>query len=351
MHATVASVLHNVVEQVPLGKDGNPLFSRIPDSIRGQINDGAASQALSAAGVEIRCRVGENGGVLHLWVDGKEAVPVELYFGDYLLWTFPIGPGKHEVPLSRGISYPWLSWREVGRDLRGILGTLPRRRYNPELVRVVFPNKARVGLLDCTGDIFPALPGDVPQYTLLGYGSSITMGVEAIRMNDAYLSLVAEQLGCDCLNLGFAGSALCEESIADWIHTRDDWDIGLFEMGINMDGLLPDVFTSRIRSFVAIVGGKVSTRPVFAMDQFRHFNDLPGINSVRVIQKRQVVLDAVTELGGPKTQYIPVQDLPDISGLCADLLHPSPLGMHQMADSITRTIRNSALWQELILQR
>mgnify|MGYP002555374518 FL=1 len=43
----------------------------------------------------------------------------------------------------------------------------------------------------------------------------------------------AQALGVDYLNLGFAGNALMEEEMANYLVSRRDWDFASVEMGIN----------------------------------------------------------------------------------------------------------------------
>lgn len=53
------------------------------------------------------------------------------------------------------------------------------------------------------------------------YGSSITQGACSTSPSKAYTALVAERLGADHINMGFGGSALGEEAIANYIASLD----------------------------------------------------------------------------------------------------------------------------------
>lgn len=64
-----------------------------------------------------------------------------------------------------------------------------------------------------------------PEYTLekpvVYYGSSITQGGCASRPGNSYQNLLSAFLDCNHINLGFSGSAMGEESIAEYIATLD----------------------------------------------------------------------------------------------------------------------------------
>jgi hypothetical protein len=49
------------------------------------------------------------------------------------------------------------------------------------------------------------------------YGSSITQGACASRPGNTYESMISRRLNCNFINLGFAGNALAEDEIAEYI--------------------------------------------------------------------------------------------------------------------------------------
>ena len=56
---------------------------------------------------------------------------------------------------------------------------------------------------------------------VLYYGSSITQGGGASRPGNAYQSIISRRLNIDYLNLGFSGSAIAQESIAEYMAILD----------------------------------------------------------------------------------------------------------------------------------
>lgn len=53
------------------------------------------------------------------------------------------------------------------------------------------------------------------------YGSSITQGCCASRPGSSYESIISRMVDCDYINLGFSGSALAEDEIAEYIKKLD----------------------------------------------------------------------------------------------------------------------------------
>jgi hypothetical protein len=56
---------------------------------------------------------------------------------------------------------------------------------------------------------------------VLYYGSSITQGGCASRPGNSYQAIISRRLNCDHINLGFSGSALGEETIAEYMSGMD----------------------------------------------------------------------------------------------------------------------------------
>lgn len=63
--------------------------------------------------------------------------------------------------------------------------------------------------------------------TYLAYGSSITHGSLALAAPCSYPFQIARRLGCDYLNLGYAGSAYLEREMAEYIVSRGGF-VGYF---------------------------------------------------------------------------------------------------------------------------
>jgi lysophospholipase L1-like esterase len=331
--------LHNVAAFVPHPQDGRNVFSRLPLMVRQACNPGCQEKSLQTAGVEMRCNIGDGGGSISVHVAGTQPVRAELYLGDFLLWPFPLAPGKADIPLSATYTFPWLKGLHPQGQSASFLATIQPRRFDPRLVRILLPYRASVGPIKTRGALTPARADQVPPRTLLAYGSSITQGTESLAAGDAYAPRLARLLGLDLLNLGFGGSAHLEPEMATHIAQRQDWHAATLELGINLIGsLTPDAFAERARSFIHTIAAGQPTRPVFCLDLFRYFDDFPGGDAGRARAYRDAVRAAAGSAGA-HVHHIPAHPLPSPAGLCADLLHPSPEGMEEMARALAQTIR------------
>ena len=74
------------------------------------------------------------------------------------------------------------------------------------------------------GETEPPREEDTPSVRYLAYGSSITHGSLSLILPFSYPFLIAEALGVDCINQGYAGSAFMEALVAEYMVSRKDWD-------------------------------------------------------------------------------------------------------------------------------
>ncbi|MDF1512591.1 MAG: SGNH/GDSL hydrolase family protein, partial [Anaerolineae bacterium] len=192
------------------------------------------------------------------------------------------------------------------------------------------------------GDIRPPEVDQTPSRTYLAYGSSITHGNNSIGATGMFSRLTAEHLGVDFLNLGFGGGAHCEASLGRYIAGRDDWDFATLEMGINMVNWMdtPE-FESRIRDFVTPIVQAHPDKWLFCIDMFPFEMDF-DLNSDKNHTFRAAVRELVAELDTPKLVHIDGRDLlRDVRGLSADLLHPSPAGMAEIAQNLSARMQRA----------
>ena len=123
----------------------------------------------------------------------------------------------------------------------------------------------------------------------MAYGSSITHGSLSLIQPDCYVFRNAQALGVDYLNLGFAGNALMEEEMANYLVSRRDWDFASVEMGINTTERVKEfpleVFEDRIDRFTAVLAR--DPRPVFATSFFGYLDeDTDRTDKMRRIVRR-----------------------------------------------------------------
>ena len=210
--------------------------------------------------------------------------------------------------------------------------------FDPEVVRLIFPCK-RCTITDIKGKCTPPPSDKVPQKRILTYGSSITHGSLSILPVNAYAYRVAENLGYDLINLGYAGSAAMEACMADYIAKRKDWDIAHLEMGINVINTMPeDEFANRVSYFIEKIASENPDKKVVCTDMF--YFSLDYERSTKVEVYRDIVLKAAEKTHSKNVLYINGKKLlTNMNGVSADLVHPNVRGMEEIARNLTQKIK------------
>ena len=115
-------------------------------------------------------------------------------------------------------------------------------------------------LHDVLGDLCPPNATELPDLTMISYGTSITHGSMATAFHSTYVAQAAWRLGVDLINLG-GGACLCEPAFDDYIGARSDWDVTTLALSMNIvsRGFTADQFIKRASYLLQQVGNK--TRP------------------------------------------------------------------------------------------
>jgi lysophospholipase L1-like esterase len=322
--------LHNVVELYDppdgIGKE----LCRIPRDLRAQLNDSAKKNAVQGTGCEVRFNLQGDEAVLTLQMRERPAI-VEIYSGAFLTGWQVVTTEPTEVVVRRPDRLSRLVKLAEDQEMP----------FDPALSRVMLPWRPPVRLLGLEGEVAPPSQGQVPHRRYLAYGSSITHGNNGLRASGGYVRRTAQRLGVDLLNLGFGGGAHCEFAMADYIAARDDWDVATLELGINMVSWLDTaVFSERLTYFVTTIAESHPETWIFCIDMFPFHMDFDP-ESEKNHAYRAAVRDLVEGLDAPKLVYFDGRDLMrDITGLTADLVHPSPVGMEEISENLaSRMVR------------
>lgn len=296
-------------------------MQRVPDSVRLKLNEGARDQvSFNCTGVELRFKIKSEEAVLTLRAtESSEAMTAYIYYGSFQGgWqhsskTIGTEDTRISVPRPQDVKLLESLTEECG---------LP---FQPEVVRIILPY-GKCYFVDIEGEVEPPAPKDVPEKTYLAYGSSITHGSLALAAPCSYPFQIVRRLGCDYLNLGYAGSAYLEREMAEYIVSRKDWNFASVEMGINM--LYGDFdaaqFEKRVKNFVDILSA--DGRPVFATDIFR-------FNGGQEFQKKAEVFRGIVKkhAGGRLLYTDGLKLLSDPAFISQDLIHPSQEGIARIA--------------------
>ena len=86
----------------------------------------------------------------------------------------------------------------------------------------------------------------------LFHGDSITQGTGTTHGRNTYSWVTCEEVGCEPINLGFGGSAWGDQVVAEYIASRNDWDVLVVAYGTNTYRRAhenPEQFAANLRYF------------------------------------------------------------------------------------------------------
>jgi hypothetical protein len=320
--------LYNVQELLEDEQCEGRLPLRIPNDLRLRLNPSAQAAALACSGCEVRFNLKSDSARVVL--KSREGPSIaEVYQGCFFRSWHPMGsqPAEISVELPENID-------ELDRVTKE--RNLP---FDARLTRIILPCRPAAELIGIEGDFDLPRPGQTPSVKYLAYGSSITHFSAAVRPTGCYAQKMAQFLGSDVINLGFGGGAHLEPEMADYIAGRDDWDVATLEMGINLIWDIDvDEFAKRVDCFVGTISASHPDKWLFCVDLFTC--ELDFHHDPKVAAFRNVVREKVEALNSPKVVYVPGTDmLTSANGLTADLVHPSPFGMEEIAANLSRIIR------------
>lgn len=327
--------LYNIQQVVEADSCEGLRLSRIPENLRMKLNQTAQIIAFNSCGCEIRFNlIGDHAKIVLRREKSQEENNIgiaEFYHGCFQgTYQFFIGTQPTEIIIKKPANIEFLQKLTEKYNLP----------FDANLVRVILPYDWQCCLVDLEGEILPPKIGQTPQKKYLAYGSSITHGGAAVRPTGTYTMRVAQILGVDLINLGFAGSAHLEAEIADYIAERKDWDFATLELGINViEDWSVDRFAEKVDYLISRIAKKNADKWIFCTDLFPFYMDYHG--NTKAEDFRRIVRKKVEMLNLPKLVYISGYDiLTSVSGLTFDILHPSAHGMEEMARNFAEIIKS-----------
>lgn len=332
-----SALLHNVAELVE--EPAGLRIQRVPEATRARLDEPAQLRTQNPDGCEIRFVL--EGDHAEVTLSAKEpGTTVSLFYGPFdgrQRWVLTDTPQTIRV--------------EVPPDQKARLESLPpeevrRLRFSPRVCRLVFYDRGIALLHDIAGNIRPPTAEELPARTILAYGTSITHGAAASAAHLTWVAQTAWRLGTDILNLGVGGACLSEAAYGDFIAARDDWDLAILSLSVNMigHGFTPEGFRDRVRYLVDTISAAHPAKPVVCTSIYTYFGDWePNLQpnaKARPAEFRRVLREVVLELGRKSLHFVDGQSiLSDVSGLTVDMIHPSDLGMIAMGENMARALR------------
>lgn len=322
--------------------DGTGLsLSRAPKELRDQLVEKNPSTGKTAgdalAGLihsEIRFvpKPGQKPAEIKVKLKTDKAAFVSVFWGDVYCGEVRLAPGKvtEVTPLGHGLLY-------------SLMEKLPRERYANDVCRLVM--KGDVSFHGIEGDVRPPNPDELPP-VMLAYGTSITSGHAATRTDLSWASLTARKLGYDLLNLGTAGTAFLEKPMVDYLAGLK-WDLCVLEISVNMtiDAYTPEEFRKRAEYLVDSLAKSNPNSPIVCISV------LPwGVGDYwktdeaakKTEAYRKILEEICANSSHKNVRFVDGTSLLSMSGLAADMLHPSDFGMIEISDKLSEKIHDVA---------
>lgn len=241
-------LFHNVAELE--NSEKGYIMWRLPKKIRDQINDGAG-KVMSCYGTGVELRFKMKGDSVTLILSAEETMEANVA---YIYYGSIQGGWQNSSKVILNEPTRITIQKPENQEFLKKLSEENNLPFSPEVVRLVIPY-GKIYYLGVEGEVEPPLKEELPAKTYLAYGSSITHGSLALAMPYSYPFRIAQRMGCDYLNLGFAGSAQMEKVMAEYIVSLKNWDFATVEMGINMirEEHTIEAFEKNIDEFTAVL--------------------------------------------------------------------------------------------------
>lgn len=327
--------IYNVEELIEDKEHGGLRLLRLPQTVVEKLNANAQNSVYYSCGCEIRFNLHSEEAIIYLRRDfgSRDIMPygvAEIWQGDhqgrYQLSPQPVGQEKTAIRI-----------RKMGVQEMESFSYHHRELFDPKLYRVFVPYDWGTSIYGIEGDISLPKKEQVPERTLLSYGSSITHGGGITVPTAGYAFRLARKLGMDLRNLGLAGSAWMDDAIADYI-CEQEWDIATLELGINVVHWPIEEFEEKTREFVTKIGKAHPDKPIYCISPFTSVEDFRRKD--HMVLMRQTVQKIVNDLNLKSLKYIDGEVcLTDLSGLSSDGIHPSNSGMEEIAEKLYQAIR------------
>ncbi|MBN1401324.1 MAG: hypothetical protein JXA74_10840, partial [Anaerolineae bacterium] len=184
----------------------------------------------------------------------------------------------------------------------------------------------------------------------LAHGDSITQGAHALHPGFTYVNLVADALGWDAFNMGFGGSAWGDAVVAEYLASREDWDVLSIAIGTNTYGGQVESaqdYRQRYARFLGIVREAHPCKPILCISPLWRGQDGPPAVPNRFGDPPQVYRQAIHEVVAERQRtdsHLALLDglqvLGDDRGLTVDRVHPDPHGMVTIAQRLAPVLRS-----------
>lgn len=320
------------VSEVKEHEDGSLTVYRFTSKAREAFADGMRDYAVGVGemttGCEIRF-VGEGADIsFHCTNDNGS---VEIYRGDFFVRRETIQQNTDHTVVLRS---------DLGTDRHNIAGY--KGKYGTAVWRVVFGHEGRLKInsIKPISDIRPPVASELPEKSVIAYGSSITHSAFSVAFTNSYVYTLGRCLGAQMLCKGMAGCCFAQKDVVDFIADQPT-DAALLELGINMIDTPIDVAEFERRADYAVKRVLASGKKVILISNFTsHHNLSSGANHEKNEQFVNKLEEIYENNKCDNLFYVSGREIVnDLSFLSADILHPAPYGHISMGHRIAEKLR------------
>ena len=325
---------HNVAELTPDG-EGAYIMHRLPVAVEDQISPGGKTGSTVATGTELRFKFVGDTVSIKLRVNARpgDTFLAHIYHGSVL------GPWQENKKyLHGGDNVITLNRPQKVEQYKKSTesGAFP---FSYEVVRIVF-SYGNVRFVGVEGECEPPAPEDLPERTMLCYGSSVTHGASSLNIPWSYAFQLAEHFRVDVQNLGFSGNCRLESAMADEIAARGErgeWNFATLCMGINILNTPRQKVEELVSNMIKTVAGRNPEKHIFCISPSYCRSDFHDLGLAEVW--REVIEEQVRLYNSPFVHYINGLDLINGAwGISGDCSHPSPIGIRSMVNGLIKAM-------------
>lgn len=189
---------------------------------------------------------------------------------------------------------------------------------------------------------------------VLFHGDSITHGHGVTSPRETYVWQTCEMLHCLPINMGFGGSGWADLPVADYIASRNDWDVLVIMLGTNSfggsdSGGKPETaaqYGKKYDSFLGIIRAKYANKPILCITPILSENDLmsrKNKNGELAQEYRDAIQKTVEERQKTDHHLYFLDGLKLINDplflMVIDHVHPNSAGSQRMAQGIAEKLK------------
>lgn len=254
----------------------------------------------------------------------KEDCSVHIFFGDYSFKRYVLKEGVEQT-----------LHIEIPDNILNNYDKLDRLGFNPRVIRIVigYPGYvAYLGLNTFGYDVITPSDDDVPNKTLLIYGSSISHGSEALDYINSYAFILSRHLNVNVLNKAIPGSCLGEYQMIDYLKGINNNGV-LVEFGVNTLRLFSvEEYNKRLEYIADNLSGNLYLTSVLENGN--------RINDKVIYEKMLEYKNCLEKINKTGIEIInPNSIIDSLSYLTFDLLHPSEFGQLKIAEALKDIIK------------